>query len=722
MSDANRIDNPPVEAQTEEWFLSQMANPNLVVGNLLSALRDLRESDRKDQAEQRIELLQDTLAERGKLAEALEALQQRARWAVADGRKDINWSEEALDVLGGEWEMKALIDESGFTRPGAAADAIGRLRLLLALREGLLVYDRTWGLGTVGRVDAFNKRVEIDFERRAGHSMSFSYAAESLALVDEDHLLMWRRTRLEELRKRVKDDAAEVVRMALRSFGPLTATQLQSTLSSSGIVQEADWKRFWDSARKKLKIDGSVLIPAGRSDLLRLQEGAHSQQDQQFDALSRERNLTKLIAALEELTGPKGPKTFTPSQQGILLDRLQFALKGAANADLATPARVAVCAAAFGIEDKLGDSRLPDFFQGLVLDNVLKQLPARPLRAFLRYLHTKDAEQLKASLLSRLAHVEISVLNEALTYLQETGHELEAAARFKQAFDARTPSLEMLSWLGRHPDRISDWDVALPSLVVRFMIESLEQDANGERLKAQNQLRERFLKPDWLKKVMPLLSQIELEQMLLRVKESTGWPALDRAAVMGQMIKLSPDLAPLLASRSEQVAAARGPVTSKRSFRERQQQLDHILSVEIPKVARDIALARSYGDLRENHEYKAAKEAQTILFRRRDELMQELRRVTPSDFRDFPADKAGVATTVTLSYEDGRQERYHILGAWDGDPSRGIISSTSRMAEALIGHAAGETLVVPSEDGEAKATLTQVAALPADLLAYISQE
>ncbi|MCO5061953.1 MAG: GreA/GreB family elongation factor [Kiritimatiellae bacterium] len=163
-------------------------------------------------------------------------------------------------------------------------------------------------------------------------------------------------------------------------------------------------------------------------------------------------------------------------------------------------------------------------------------------------------------------------------------------------------------------------------------------------------------------------------------------------------------------------------MTSKRSFRERQQQLDHILSVEIPKVARDIALARSYGDLRENHEYKAAKEAQTILFRRRDELMQELRRVTPSDFRGFSTDKAGVATTVTLSYEDGRQERYHILGAWDGDTARGIISSTSRMAEALIGHSAGETLVVPSEDGEAKATLTQVAALPAELLAYISQE
>ncbi len=722
MSDANRSEIPSAEAQTEEWFLAQMADPKMNVGFLLASLRRLREGGKKEEAEQRIEVLQDTLAERGRLAEAIEALQQRARWAVADGRRDINWGEEALDVLGGEWEMKALIDESGFSRPGAAADAIGRLRLLMALKEGLLVYDRTWGMGTVGRVDAFNKRVEIDFERRAGHSMSFSYAAESLALVGEDHVLMWRRSRRDELSKLVKDNAAEVVRMALRSFGPLTATQLQSALCSSGVVLEADWKRFWDSARKKLKSDGSVLIPPGRSDLLRLQEGGQSQQDQQFDGLSRERNLTKLIAALEELTGPKGPQSYTPAQQEVLLDRLQFALKGAASTDLAMPARIAVCAAAFGLDGKLDSARMPDFFQGHVLDNVLKQLPARPLRAFLRYLQGRDAEQLKASLLTRLAHVEIGVLNEALSYLQETGSEADAAARFKQSFDARLPSLEMLSWLGRHPEKISEWNVASPALVVRFMIEALEQEANGERLKAQNQLRERFLKPDWLKKIMPLLSRDEVEQMLLRVKDSTGWPALDRAAVMGQMIKLDSALAPLLASRPDQPAAARGPVTSTRSFRERQQQLDHIISVEIPKVARDIALARSYGDLRENHEYKAAKEAQTILFRRRDELMSELRRVTPSDFRDFATDKAGVATTVTLVYEDGRNETYHILGAWDGDPSRSIISSTSRMAEALIGHEAGETIVVPAEHGEARVRLAKVTALPDDILAYISQE
>lgn len=722
MSEPQRSDIPAAEEQTEEWFLTQIAKPKIDTAFLLTALRGLRDGGRSPEAEQRVELLQDTLAERKKTDEALEALHVRARWASLDSRSSgINWAEEASDVLGGAWEVKTLIDESGFSRPVPAVEAVRRLRLLLGLRDGVLVHDRTWGLGVVNRVDTFNKKVEIDFERRNGHQMSLAYAAESLSPVGEDHLLMWKRKRGDELRALVKDDAAEVVRMALRSFGPLTVTQLQSTLCA-GIVAEPDWKRFWDQARKKLKGDASVHLPSGRTEPLRLLEGSQSQQDQWFDVLARERDLSKIISALEELAGRKTLPTLTETQRGVLADRLAFALKGATSQDLTTPARLVMAAEALKLEDRLDPARVPDFFQGRVFDETLKQLPARPLRAFLRYLQNHNAEALRALLLDRLNRFEIGVINEALLYLQETGQEADAAARFKQAFDARAPTLEMLSWLGRNTEKCSAWGLGSTSLMVLLMVEVLEQDASGERLKAQNQLRERFAKPEWLKEIMGQMSRVEVEQILLRIKESTGWPALDRASVLGQMVKIEPELAPLLAAREDQPTASRGPVTSNRSYRERQQQLDRIVSVEIPKVAKDIAIARSYGDLRENHEYKAAKEAQTILFRRRDELMQELRRVVPSDFRDFPADKAGVATTVTLEYADGKKETYHILGAWDGDPSQGIISSTSRMAETLIGHTAGEQLTVPSEHGETIATLISVSPLPAAIIDWINKE
>lgn len=715
MSESQTKEVPSAEHQTEEWFLAQIAKPRIDTPMLLAALRALRNAGHAAQAEQRVELLQDTLSERKKTDDALDALHLRARWAAIDRKTDVNWAEEALDIIGSEWDEKVLVEEAGFSRPGAPAEAVRRLRMLLSLREGVLVYDRTWGLGVVNRVDGFNKKVEIDFDRRTGHLMSLSYAGESLSPVGDDHLLMWKRKRPDELRALVKEDPAEVVRMALRSLGPLTVTQLQSALTA-GIVPEGDWKKFWEQTRKKLKADPTVHVPATRSEPLQIQDGSQSQEDQWFDTLARERSLPKIVSSLEELAGRKGEQQFTETQQKVLLDRLAFGLKGATSVDYATPARLAMAADELGLDGKLDGARIPDFFQGRVFDETIKQLPARPMRALLHHLRKKNQEGVQALLLARLERFEIGVLNEAMLFLQETGSEGEAARIFKHAFDARAPSLEFLSWLGRHVEKCEDWNLGSYALMAQLMVEALEQEATGERLKAQNQLRERFSKNDWLKNLMNHLSRHELESLLLRIKDSSGWPALDRASVLGHMVKMSPDLAPLLAARDDQPVASRGPITSHRSYRERQELLDRIINVEIPQVAKDIALARSYGDLRENHEYKAAKEAQTILFRRRDELMQELHRVAPSDFRDLPFDKAGLGTTVTLAYGDGKKETYYILGVWDGDPSRGIISSSSRMATAMIGHVAGEQLTVPSEHGETQATLVAVQPLPPEII------
>jgi transcription elongation GreA/GreB family factor len=721
MSESHRNPAPTADEQTEPWFLAQLEKKNLEAPFWVECLRVLRDAGRAAEAEQRAEVVQDTLAERKQFDGALELLHLRARWAALEGRTGVNWADEAADVLGSEWEQKAQVTESGFDRNISPVEAIRRLRMLVGLKEGVLVFDRTWGLGVVNRVDAFNKKVEIDFERRAGHQLSFSYAAEILQRVGDDHLLVWKKRRGDELRALVQEKPAEVVRMALRSFGPLTVTQLQTALTN-GIVPEPAWKGFWESARKKLKADKDVHLPAGRTEPLRVLEGNESQQDQWYETFARERDITRVVAALEELAGRKTIPAFTESQRAILGDRLAFALKGATSQDLATPARLVMAAQTLKLDDRLDPARVPDFFQGRVFDETLRQLPARPLRSFLRYLQARNAEGLLALLLARLDRFEIGILNEAMLYLDETGHEAEAAAKIKQGFDARAPSLEILSWLSRNMEKIDAWSLGTHSVVVSLMISAAELEASGERLKAQNQLRERFAKPEWLKAVIAPMSRVEVENMLLDIKESTGWPALDRASILGQLVKLEPELAPLLAARDSEPTASRGPVTSQRSFRERQKQLDQIVTIEIPKVAKDIAIARSYGDLRENHEYKAAKEAQTILFRRRDELMQELRRVAPSDFRGFTAEKAGVATTVTIEYADAKRETYHILGAWDGDTTRNIISSTSKMAEALMGHVPGEQITVPSEHGEASVRVVSVANLPEEILAWINQE
>ena len=179
----------------------------------------------------------------------------------------------------------------------------------------------------------------------------------------------------------------------------------------------------------------------------------------------------------------------------------------------------------------------------------------------------------------------------------------------------------------------------------------------------------------------------------------------------------------MLANKPEAAAApARPAVTARRSYRARQLQFEKITNVEIPRIAREIGVARSYGDLRENFEYKAAKEMQTVLLRRQAELEEMLGKVQPSDFRDLPHDRAGLGTCITLQHTDGRRETFNILGEWDRDEALGIISCNSQLARAVEGKLAGETVRIPAHEGEAECVLAEVGGLSDAIQAWISSE
>src|SRR5208337_3422889 len=112
---------------------------------------------------------------------------------------------------------------------------------------------------------------------------------------------------------------------------------------------------------------------------------------------------------------------------------------------------------------------------------------------------------------------------------------------------------------------------------------------------------------------------------------------------------------------------------------------------KIPANSKEIAIARSYGDLRENHEYKAAKEMQKILMRQKDELEAALTRARGQDFSNARTDIVGPGTVVLATdLTTNQPETFTILGAWDSDPEKGIISYLTPIAMALVNRKVGD--------------------------------
>ena len=158
------------------------------------------------------------------------------------------------------------------------------------------------------------------------------------------------------------------------------------------------------------------------------------------------------------------------------------------------------------------------------------------------------------------------------------------------------------------------------------------------------------------------------------------------------------------------------PLTSSRSFRERQQQLEKIMKIDIPENSKEIEVARSYGDLRENAEFKYAKERQGLLMAQGAKLAEDLEIVKPTDFTDISTDKINIGTGVALEFEDNSHITYFILGVWDQDDDLKIISSETKLAKLLLGLSVGDDVNLP--DG--KAIVRDIISLTNEIKEWIS--
>ncbi len=119
-------------------------------------------------------------------------------------------------------------------------------------------------------------------------------------------------------------------------------------------------------------------------------------------------------------------------------------------------------------------------------------------------------------------------------------------------------------------------------------------------------------------------------------------------------------------------------------------ELKRLTEEELPRSAEEVARARSFGDLSENYEYKAAKEKQARLMEKINRLRADLSRAKPIAPERIDISTVTVGCKVTLRDAAGTKYQFSILGPWDSEPENGIISFQSPLAQELIGKKPGD--------------------------------
>lgn len=138
-------------------------------------------------------------------------------------------------------------------------------------------------------------------------------------------------------------------------------------------------------------------------------------------------------------------------------------------------------------------------------------------------------------------------------------------------------------------------------------------------------------------------------------------------------------------------------IMTAEGYLEAENELNDLKNVRRPEIIQALKEARAQGDLSENADYDAARNEQAIVEAKIQELEYKLEHAEIIDNKDKNVIDLG--STVTISYDDGEEEEYKIVGSMEADPFDNKISSESPLGMALLKHKTGDKVEVASPNG-----------------------
>ena len=236
------------------------------------------------------------------------------------------------------------------------------------------------------------------------------------------------------------------------------------------------------------------------------------------------------------------------------------------------------------------------------------------------------------------------------------------------------------------------------SLVV---MSSLEKDSLLDEggVRAASKLRD--LLSDDKTPIPDLIKQADINTVRIfasRLMGSNIFDDLTRKSLMARIVKIYPDVQDLISGKQEEKDEIL--IVSEPSLEKKKAADDKLVREEIPQNREDIKVARSYSDLRENFEYKSAKEYQRVLMKRKADWEYELKFAKPTNFSEADTSRVGIGTVVDIEPSGGGDSiTYTILGAWDSDPDKNVLAYLSDRGQLLLDKKIGDEVFLPSGSG-----------------------
>lgn len=574
---------------------------------------------------------------------------------------------------------------------------------LSQVAPGCYLLSKSWGAGKVVSWSLRDKKVIVDFAEKSGQEMDLQFVMQKTEPLQADDFRAKKIEQIEELRHLAKSDPVELAAHVLQSHGnSMTLDAFEKELNGP-VIPAADFKKWWDNAKKLMAASKRVVVPPRRTDMIVLRTGGMTPAQALVADFEAARDLKVKAKTLEAIAAEV--HLFADDEDTLrrLYEDIEAEVKRGTRLHLGNVFELLL------IRDQMAaSSKVQIAEEATRLSEVIRSEYTRVSEAIagmsaIRQREIYDAfpsafgGQWVEKLMGVVEKAGARGLGEIAKIFEARGELAALEDYLRRAITRRSLGHEALIWVCR--EREASGARVFSADVGAAILNQLESDfiADGPR---KSQRLQSLLGEDkeLLSDLVSLMDVNEARNFGRRLMECPVFNELDKKSLMARVIKARPETETLVSG--EDKGKEEELLVSWSSLEARRAELQELVSVRIPQNREDVKIARSYGDLRENFEYKSAKDMEKYLNSRRRDLERDVARARGTDFKGVDCGMVNIGTVVTLSNDKGETYQLSVLGAWDSDPEKRWVSYLSEAGAALLHAKVGDQVQLRDHDNQ----------------------
>lgn len=573
---------------------------------------------------------------------------------------------------------------------------------LAEMQPGRYCIHQSWGFGLIKEYRQAENRLIIDFEDKKEHSMDPAFCINTMMILPEKHILARQQTEPEVVEELVTKRPVDAVIESLQTYPNHAATGQELENLFRDLLGESRFRRWWTATKKLLAQDPRVHVPAKKTECYFLREEPIEVEQEIIERFNQTQSAKRRISLAEDLLKNGSlPEQFRDQSQEVLQSltttvresnqlSLTERLHGAwVRDDLARM----IGAETETLEPTTGSLIAEEHN----LSTIAEELPVAHQKRFLELVKASFPGEWKEILFNLLKESQGKFTTETINFLIENGSQEELTATFSRWLTEQNLRAPVLHWIVKNRNS-KKFGPLLKDLIGPRLLNAIFFAIDYEALQTAGTRKIPLAEilsddPALISDLLEGADNESARDLANNLILNQGFEELTKKSILARFIKKFSSVQSLLVGESE--VKQERLIVSQESYDRKKQEYEDLISKKIPEISKAIGTAREHGDLKENSEYKMAKQEQAVLLAKKELLENDLGRAQITNFTEASVDQIGIGSVAGLRVASTDQRiTYTILGAWDSDPANHVLSYETPLAKSLLTKKVGDSVTL----------------------------